>query len=429
MGRGCLLLFALVALPLGEGRFYGSAPADAAGYKVDLGKLYEKTGLTKHEAGNSCAELLSMGMTDSGVYWLKPPGVKTAYQAYCDQKSWGGGWQMCYTNKYKPVVMADEKQLGYNASLPYKTDGYRSNCKYVPFNQVIYIYHAEPRCTDRKMKKCRTHDGTSDEDEKAYFTYETTQGEANIHYLIAGSSGANLVSPSVRLMYSELEVLRDRYHVAVDGQNDVDSVGRERFAGSIASANEVMGLWENEADKYNLAKRTTDFWRGRGVAYKVSADGAVSTTENWKYQLVMCDEHSKAPVGFFMSGIEGDRNGCFKTCDNWCDDQLTDHYRAAWGETFCNSTTDEPGWCVGTGTPVTRRGEGLGNDVGPGRTAGTAFKQNGYTDLTFKLVSVGIRYRVQIPRDRNSGEANPTDYEGAEVKTFPWNFPSPNPPY
>ncbi len=146
-----------------------------------------------------------------------------------------------------------------------------------------------------------------------------------------------------------------------------------------------------------------------------------------------------------------------------------------------------------------------GNDVGPGKTAGTAFKENGYADTTFKLVSVGLRqvsyilrqcvhvcilymylyiyivckyvyiyiyiyththirhnvpanvymlihasiiymlpcpsnthwfkshdifsqmrmsyrYRVQIPRDRNSGEANPTDYQGPEVKTFPWNY-------
>jgi hypothetical protein len=260
-------------------------------------------------------------MTDSGVYWLKPDGYKQPYQAYCDQKSFGGGWQMCYTAKHKPVYMTDEKKIVYNSSTPYKTDGYVSNCKHLPFNQIIYIYHAEPRCVDKKLKRCQTFDGTSDEDEKAYFTYETTEGESNIHFLIAGNSGANLVSPPVRLMYSELEVLRDRYNVAVKDSTDV--TGREQFPGSIATVNEVAGLWESQAAKYNLAARSMDFWRGRGVAYKVGPDGTVSTTSNWKYQLVVCDEGTDTPVGLFMSGIEADRNGCFKTCNDWCGDFTT----------------------------------------------------------------------------------------------------------
>lgn len=66
MGRFfCLFLLslALCGPAAVDGRFYGSAPADAAGYKVDLGKLYKKTGLTKDQAGASCAELLSMGVS------------------------------------------------------------------------------------------------------------------------------------------------------------------------------------------------------------------------------------------------------------------------------------------------------------------------------------------------------------------------------
>lgn len=368
-------------------------------------------------------------MTDSGVYWIQPPGTAKPFQTYCDQKSFGGGWQMCYSSKYGAVSLSDESGLVYNASKPYKSDGYVSNCKYSPFNQIIYIYHAESKCVDKRMKKCKTFDGTSDEDEKAYFTYETTSGDSEIYYTVAGNSGQNLVSPSVRLQYSELSVLRDRYgpgtqtRVAVT-DNKVwqrDQVGREQFAGSIATEAEVLGLWETERNKYDLQARASDFWRGRGVAYKVADDGTVSPTNNWKYELVVCDEGSGAPIGMFMSGIDGDQKGCFKTCTDWCDDFTTDHYRASYGDIACNGTSSEPAWCVGRGTAATRFDEGMGNNAGQG-TTGVSFKENGFKDVTFKLVSVGMRYRVQIARDRNSGEANPTDYQGQGTKTFPWNY-------
>ena len=44
-------------------------------------------------------------------------------QAYCDQKSFGGGWQMCYTAKNSPVHLTDENALVYDQSKPYKKDG------------------------------------------------------------------------------------------------------------------------------------------------------------------------------------------------------------------------------------------------------------------------------------------------------------------
>ena len=58
-----VLLWALLVLCLHEclGHFYGSAPPDAAAFKVDLKKLYQKTGLSPDQAGRSCAELLTMG--------------------------------------------------------------------------------------------------------------------------------------------------------------------------------------------------------------------------------------------------------------------------------------------------------------------------------------------------------------------------------
>ena len=366
-------------------------------YKVNLGILYQKTGLSMDSAGRSCAELLSMGMTDSGVYWLKPDAYMFPFQAYCDMKSFGGGWQMCYTTKYSKVYLTNDKALVYNASLPYKTDGYTSNCKSIPFNQVIYIWHIDPPCVDPFSKRCNA--GTSEDmDQKAYFTYETTQGESLVSFVIAGNSGRNLVTPAVQLLYTQLNELKRQFAVVgVTPSGDSgdrqlpDSLPRAAFPGSVPTASETEGLFENYARTHDIRGRTTDFWRGRGVAYKVSDAGVVSTTENWRYELVVCDEGTAVPVGLFMSGIEGDATGCFKTCDNWCTDMTTDHYRAAWGVGACNSSAADGQWCIGAGPDPT--------DVGPGRSAGTAFMQNGYPHTTFKLMSVGLRYRVEHHED------------------------------
>lgn len=65
------------------------------------------------------------------------------------------------------------------------------------------------------------------------------------------------------------------------------------------------------------------------------------------------------PFGFFVSGMEGDTKGCFKTCDNWCGDHVTDHYRANWGDMFCDDMHGaKPEWCVGRGTPDFAEGQG-----------------------------------------------------------------------
>lgn len=46
--------------------------------------------------------------------------------------------------------------------------GYVSNCKHVPFNELLFVAHAEERCVDKNMKRCRTFDRSSSEDEKAW---------------------------------------------------------------------------------------------------------------------------------------------------------------------------------------------------------------------------------------------------------------------
>jgi hypothetical protein len=399
-----LLIHAAVADAVGYGSppnqqfvYTGKAPISPgiAEYDVDLTKLYKKTGLTKEGAGRTCAELRSMGMTDSGLYWIKPDTYDLPYQAYCDMKSFGGGWQMCYTSQYSSVHLTNDSELVYNASLPYRTDGYRSNCKNVPFNQVIYVLHIEPKCFDRFNKKCKNTDKAVDEDEKAYFTYETTEGESLVSFVIAGNSGRNLVTPTVQLMYSKLNEMKRQY--AVQGRTPTnnrgdqqlpDSLDRAAFSGSVPTAGEAEGLFENYARRLDIRGRATDFWRGRGVAYKVSDAGVVSPTDNWKYQLIICDERSAVPVGLFMSGIDADAAGCFKTCSDWCGDATTDHYRASWGDRFCNASRADGERCIGAGPDLEP------SDVGPGRSAGSAFRQNGYAHTTFKPISVGIRYRV-----------------------------------
>mmetsp|Transcript_27409 Transcript_27409/g.42800 ORF Transcript_27409/g.42800 Transcript_27409/m.42800 type:complete len:423 (-) Transcript_27409:697-1965(-) len=388
---------------------YGSAPQHQPKYAKQLNQLYQKTGLTKESAGRSCGELLDYGMSDSGVYWLQPDGYPRPYQAYCDMKSFGGGWQMCYTTKQSSPIMSNETNLVYDSKKPFQTDGYRSNCKYVPFNQVVYVLHAESQCVDKNSKKCKNFDFTSDEDEKAWFTYESNAGEDLIHFQIAGNTGENLVAPHIKLTYTELSALKAKYNY--DHSADIDTPGRDQFAGSVPSPDEIKGLWENNPEKYDIKRRASDFWRGRGVAYKVTDAGVVEVDKNWKYQLVVCDESSAAPVGFFMSGMEADAKGCFKTCDNWCGDTTTDHYRSSWGEYFCNSTSSEPGWCVGKGEEASLDAEAHGVSMGPGNTAGVSFNENGFRHTTFRLMSVGIRYRAQIPNSRNSAQANPTDYQ------------------
>jgi hypothetical protein len=61
----------------------------------------------------------------------------------------------------------------------------------------------------------------------------------------------------------------------------------------------------------------------------VSDSGEVSATDNWRYELVVCDEASAVGYGFFVSGIEGNARGCFKTCSEWCGSTLLAAARAA----------------------------------------------------------------------------------------------------
>jgi hypothetical protein len=48
----------------------------------------------------------------------------------------GGGWQICYTTRDK-VRIASEVTYGF----PFGVHGYRSDCRNVPFNDLVAINH------------------------------------------------------------------------------------------------------------------------------------------------------------------------------------------------------------------------------------------------------------------------------------------------
>jgi hypothetical protein len=77
----------------------------------------------------------------SGLYSIDPDGEGGAakFQAWCDMESFGGGWTMCYTERNDMVHLAT--QTVYNAAKPFGQPGYRTDCRKVQFNSVMYLNH------------------------------------------------------------------------------------------------------------------------------------------------------------------------------------------------------------------------------------------------------------------------------------------------
>ncbi|XP_062499052.1 uncharacterized protein LOC134176399 [Corticium candelabrum] len=78
---------------------------ESEGEKVVHGTL----GSSKYQPANGCKHLYDSGITANGLYWLLPFGASEAFQAYCDQKTDGGGWMLLYAYKHvagenNPVV-------------------------------------------------------------------------------------------------------------------------------------------------------------------------------------------------------------------------------------------------------------------------------------------------------------------------------------
>jgi len=87
---------------------------------------------TQEYPAASCTDLAKMAHFESGNYWLQPSQDVQPFQGYCDMEREGGGWLMCATTQHGWHI-SSETQAG---GVPFGSDGYRSDCRNVPFNQV-----------------------------------------------------------------------------------------------------------------------------------------------------------------------------------------------------------------------------------------------------------------------------------------------------
>ena len=102
---------------------------------------------TKSAPAVSCKALLSGGgKPGSGVYWIKPKGHTDAFQGYCDMETFGGGWLMCYTTNLHVHVSRE-----VSGTVPYGSNGYRSDCRNFPFNHVMSVIFI---CSSTFSKMC-----------------------------------------------------------------------------------------------------------------------------------------------------------------------------------------------------------------------------------------------------------------------------------
>ena len=79
--------------------------------------------------GKSCRDIKTrFPHAQDGMYQVQPDGELNMFWVYCDMTSFGGGWTMCYSTDN---LVNPKTEVTYDESLPYGTNGYRSDCNNV----------------------------------------------------------------------------------------------------------------------------------------------------------------------------------------------------------------------------------------------------------------------------------------------------------
>ena len=95
-------------------------------------------GQTSSCPATSCSDILDSGYSvGDGTYWISPTNG-TAFRAHCDMTTDGGGWTMCYTAGDSNMVHL-QTQTTYTGT--YGSSGYRTDCRDIPFSDVLYVNH------------------------------------------------------------------------------------------------------------------------------------------------------------------------------------------------------------------------------------------------------------------------------------------------
>lgn len=68
------------------------------------------------------------------MYWIQTDSGLSKYLAYCDMKSFDGGWTMCYTTDNLVNLTA---QVTYDENLPYGRNGYRTDCRNIQVSKYF----------------------------------------------------------------------------------------------------------------------------------------------------------------------------------------------------------------------------------------------------------------------------------------------------
>ncbi|XP_078363263.1 uncharacterized protein LOC144647339 [Oculina patagonica] len=86
--------------------------------------------------GTSCKEIKDVfPHARDGMYHVQPENGLSVL-VYCDMTSFGGGWTMCYSTDDKVNL---KTEVTYEENLPYGTNGYRTDCNYIPFREIMFV--------------------------------------------------------------------------------------------------------------------------------------------------------------------------------------------------------------------------------------------------------------------------------------------------